>query len=123
MKSLKKLLFVITILILGIIPLRIYLGGKIEYEKFDSNKWINWTETEEKMSLRWNMMNSLRNNHELKGKTKNEIIKLLGKPNESSSSNSYSYYLGMSGHGIDTGSLIIIFNEFDTVTKYYVWHG
>ena len=56
------------------------LSGNITHEQFDSVKWKNWTETERKMSMRWDMMNSLRNTHELKGKTRTELTKLLGNP-------------------------------------------
>ncbi|WP_166966795.1 hypothetical protein [Yeosuana marina] len=98
------------------------LKGNIIHEQFDSEKWKNWTESETELSLRWDMMNSLRKNHELKGKTKSEIIELLGNP-ENQSNESFRYYLGMAKHGIDTGSLIIQFNKNNTVLNYYVWHG
>ena len=112
------------ILVFGILILIGFaLKGNITHEKFDSEKWKNWTETEEKMSMRWDMMNSLRNNHQLKGKTKLEIIELLGKPDEGKSNLKYRYFLGIAKHGIDTGSLIIKFNENNLVTEFYVWNG
>ena len=74
------------------------------------------------MSLRWDMMNSLRNNHQLKGMTKNEIIELLGEP-EFVDKTEFRYYLGYSKHGINTGSLTIKFDLNDIVTEFYAWQG
>jgi hypothetical protein len=111
------------ILIFGLIILIGFaLKGNITHERFDSEKWKNWTESEAELSSRWDMMNSLRNNYELKGKTKAEIIKLLGKP-ENQSKDNFRYYLGMAKHGIDTGSLTIKFDDNDLVTGFFVWHG
>lgn len=98
------------------------LKGNITYEHFDSEKWKNWTELEAEWSLRWDMMNSLRNNHELNGKTRTEIIHLLGKPDSETNFN-FRYYLGMSKRGINTGSLTIKFNQNGTVTNFLVWQG
>ena len=110
-------------LILGILILIGFaLKGNITHERFDSEKWKNWTESEAEWSLRWDMMNSLRNNHELKGKSKKEIIELLGKP-DSETNSDFRYYLGMSKHGINTGSLTINFNENGIVTDFSVWQG
>ncbi len=61
------------------------LRGKISGEKFESQKWktanmnseVNW-------SLRWDMMNDLRNDYQLIGMSKNEIVKLLGEPDNKS---------------------------------------
>ena len=61
-------------------------------------------------------MNSLRNNYELNGITKNEIIELLREP-ESQHQNELSYYLGMAKKGIDIGTLTIKFNEEGKVTN------
>jgi len=75
-------------------------------------------------SLRWDMMNSLRNNNQLKGKTKLEIIELLGEPESKFIHKSEFYYnLGYSKHGINTGRLSIIFNEHDRVIDYSFWEG
>jgi hypothetical protein len=98
------------------------LKGNITHERFDSEKWKNWTESEAELSLRWDMMNSLRNNHELTGKTRTEIINLLGKP-DSETNSDFRYYLGMSKSGINTGSLTIKFNEKGTVANFKVWQG
>lgn len=115
-----------SLLVLGIIAsifFVYYLRSNTAYEEFSSEKWKNWIETENTSSLRWDMMNSLRNKQELKGKTKTEIIELLGEPDEDKTSRSFRYYLGMAKHGIDTGSLILKFDENDLVVSYYVWHG
>jgi len=114
----------IRLLIFGVIILiGFLLKGNITHEKFDSEKWKNWNETELTASIRWDMMNSLRNTHELKGKTKTEITELLGEPDKGNSDLGYRYFLGMAKHGIDTGRLVIKFDENDLVTDFYVWHG
>lgn len=98
--------------------------GNIPYEKFESKKWKEWinSNSESDWSLRWDMMNSLRNNYKLKGMSKTEIIKLLGEP---TSINEYrfDYGLGYSHNGINTGRLTIIFGEDDKVIKYLVSDG
>ena len=111
------------ILIFGISLLfGLSLKGNLVHEKFDSEKWKSWQETETTLSLRWDMMNSLRNEHNLKNKTKNEIIALLGNP-ENQSNSSFRYYLGISKRGINTGSLIIKFDNQHKVSDFYVWQG
>ncbi|WP_342157206.1 hypothetical protein [Joostella sp. CR20] len=97
------------------------LKGRVTHEKFDSAKWKNWTESETEWSLRWDMMNSLRNNYDLKGMSKNDILKLLGEP-ESKTENEFGYYLGYSKRGINTGRLTIKFDK-NKVTDFSVWDG
>ncbi|MDY3530321.1 hypothetical protein PG593_11125 [Riemerella anatipestifer] len=97
--------------------------GQISHVKFDSDKWKNSDfSTEENWALRWKMMNDLRNNHDLVGMNKTEIEKLLGKP-DNESNNEYYYSLGMTGTGINTGSLTITFNERGIVEKINVHQG
>src|SRR5690554_6050821 len=100
------------------------LKGNITHEEFDSEKWKNWTESnsEDDWSLRWDMMNSLRNNQKLKGKTKTEIIELLGKPSRKDDS-TFSYNLGPSKRGINYGYLELYFNENEVVTDFKVGDG
>lgn len=95
------------------------LKGNIPHEQFDSKKWKNWQETEWDGSLRWDMMNSLRNTYKLKGQTKTEITELLGTPNTETDLE-FGYYLGMAKSGIDTGHLTIKFNRNGIVTNYNV---
>jgi tRNA(His) 5'-end guanylyltransferase len=95
--------------------------GRVTHEKFDSEKWKNWTESETEWSLRWEMLNSLRSNYDLKGMSKNEILKLLGEP-ESKTENEFGYYLGYSKRGINTGRLTIKFDN-NKVTDFSVWDG
>lgn len=66
-------------------------------------------------------MNSLRNNYELNGMIKNQILELLGEP-ESKAENEFGYYLGYSKRGINTGRLTIKFNN-NKVTDFSVWDG
>ncbi|WP_008637268.1 hypothetical protein [Bizionia argentinensis] len=110
-------------LIIGmIILIGFALKGNITHERFNSEKWKNWTESETEWSLRWDMMNSLRKTHELNGKTQTQIIELLGEP-ESKTNSEFRYYLGYSKRGINTGSLTIKFSENRKVTDFSVWQG
>jgi outer membrane protein assembly factor BamE (lipoprotein component of BamABCDE complex) len=115
---------ILLIALLGIIICGYGLRGKITREEFNSYKWQKTNQNNENdWSTRWDMMNSLRNNYNLVGMTKNEIIKLLGKPDNSfSTSNTFRYFLGYAHSGIDTGSLIIEFNN-ETVKNYIVTKG
>jgi hypothetical protein len=115
---------IIILVFISIIVCGLVLRGNISCEKFDSEKWktadmsseMNW-------SLRWDMMNSLRYNHKLIGMSKMEIFNLLGKPDENfTNEKTFRYYLGYSHHGINTGSLIIIF-ENDIVKSFSVLEG
>lgn len=72
--------------------------------KFDSTSWKQWEETENTLSLRWNMRKDFLSRYKVIGMKKSEIISLLGEP-ENSSENYISYFLGHSGCGINTGSL------------------
>ena len=98
------------------------LRGKISGEKFEAEKWKNWQNTEEEWSLRWDMMNSLRNNYELKGMSKREIIKLLGTP-DTETKKEFTYYLGYSHTGINTGTLSLYFDQNNRVIDFDVWDG
>ena len=125
MSFLKKYKIVkITSLVFGaFVLLGFLLKGNIPYEQFDSEKWKTADlDSEANWSLRWDMMNSLRKNHELVGKSKSEIIELLGEP-ESKTNSLFRYYLGYSKNGINTGSLIIKYNAADRVVDYKVWQG
>jgi predicted XRE-type DNA-binding protein len=114
-----RLPLIVLILILSAVLIR----GKIPHETFKSEIWKTANlNSEENMSLRWDMMNDLRNKHKLVGMTKNEIIKLLGVPEDTASSE-FRYYLGYSKTGINTGTLIITFNDKNIVSKLRVWQG
>lgn len=119
MRKLRKygLLFFGMIILIGFA-----LKGNITHEKFDSEKWKNWTESEADISMRWDMMNSLRNNYELKGKTKVEIIELLGKPSRGNNL-TFTYDLGPSKRGINYGHLKLTFNKSGIVTDFKVGEG
>ena len=106
-----------------IIGLLLSSCGQISHAKFDAEKWKNSDlNTEENWDLRWKMMNDLRKNHELVGMKKAEIEKLLGKP-DSETNSEFRYYLGMTGKGINTGSLTITFNKNEIVEKINVHQG
>ncbi|MFB9077178.1 hypothetical protein ACFFLS_02940 [Flavobacterium procerum] len=118
----KRTKFLIIIIMLFVCGLA--LRGKISGEEFDSQKWKNSDlNLENNWSMRWDMMNSLRNNYKLVGMSKSEIINLLGRPDGNfSTDNEFKYYLGYSKTGINTGSLTISF-ENEKVTKINVWQG
>lgn len=89
--------------------------------EFDSAKWKNWEESETNPSLRWNMVHDLVKDHELVGMNLNEIKELLGKPDHENKK-FISYYLGMSGYGIDTGALYLELRK-GIVVEVRIWHG
>ncbi|WP_347159378.1 hypothetical protein [Pontibacter chitinilyticus] len=114
---------IIALIFGAIVLFGLLLKGNITHEQFDSERWKTADlNSEANWSLRWDMMNSLRNNHELVGKSKSEIIELLGEP-ESKTNSTFRYYLGYSKNGINTGSLIIKFNAEDRVVDFQVWQG
>lgn len=118
MKKMKIVLsFFFFLIFFGLI-----LHGKISGEEFDSEKWkYSNLSSEKNWSLRWDMMNSLRNNYELKGKT--EIINLLGRPQSQDSKNSFSYYLGYTKNGINTGRLTFHIGFDGKICDFDVWEG
>jgi hypothetical protein len=119
----KKKTKIITFIFLIIITLRYFLPGAITYEKFNSYKWKHSNlDLEKNWTMRWDMMNSLRNKHQLVGKSYDEIIKLLGKPG-SEVNNELHYYLGFSKHGINTGHLFIKIDKNKRVISFYVFEG
>jgi hypothetical protein len=100
-----------------------YFKGKLSGEKFDSKLWKTADlNSENNWTLRWDMMNSLRESHNFIGKSKIEVINLLGKPS-GITNNGYDYYLGYSRTGINTGSLRISFDSKGKVSEISVWQG
>lgn len=98
------------------------LKGNITHEQFESEKWKNWTESEAERSLYCDVMNSLRNNNELKGKSTTEVIELLGIP-ETKSYSEFGYYFGMAKRRIDTGHFTIYFDQNKKVSRIKVYRG
>ena len=106
-----------------VIAIQFISCGYTSGEKFDSEKWKSSNlDAEQNWSLRWDMMNSLRNDYELKGKNKNEIFKLLGKP-DSESQSEFNYYLGYSKRGINTGTLTFYVGANGEILDVAVWDG
>jgi hypothetical protein len=77
---------------------------------FDSEKWKNWTMTEDEWTLRWDMTHDLQESHELNGMTEEQVIELLGQPG-SQSKIEWTYDLGMARRGINTGTLNLTFEN------------
>lgn len=117
----KKFRIPFLITVIGVAAFMV--RGKIPHQEFDSQVWkAAHLRFEENISLRWDMMNDLRNRYHLVGMTKKEIVDLLGSPPDSDGAE-FRYYLGYSKRGINTGSLIISFNDKDIVTSAIVWQG
>jgi hypothetical protein len=89
---------------------------------FDSEKWKAWEQSEVSPSGRWEMISSLREKHDLIGKSKNEIIDLLGMP-KSPEDSVFKYYLGYTKCGINTGDLEISFNKHNLVSRLTIRNG
>lgn len=118
MSKLRIPLFVLVIILAGF-----FLKGRIVHEKFDATVWKTADlNLEENWSLRWDMMKDLRNRYKLIGMTKREIVGLLGEGGADSNPE-FRYYLGYSKRGINTGTLIITFNDENIVTELMVWQG
>lgn len=95
-----------------------YMGGI----SFDSQRWKTWEQTEAQCCTRWRMVRSLTKRHDLVGMQRSEVIQLLGELGNERPGLLY-YYLGMTGHGIDSGSLSLYLNEAGEVERYEVRSG
>lgn len=114
----KILLLLSSFFLLLILYLIFFCNDK----KFDSKEWKEWKETESSLSLRYDMIKDLMNHYNLTGQSRDQIIELLGDP-DSSVAHRYYYNLGYSKRGIDIGTLIIVFNDNDTVVSISVISG
>ncbi|MHA7965168.1 hypothetical protein ACX93W_13575 [Paenibacillus sp. CAU 1782] len=84
---------------------------------FDEKKWI------ENREDRSSMVDSLQKKHELKGKTQEEIIGLLGEPDgkQEEPEGAFVYYLGRASYiGVDDSLLKFYFDEDGTVESYRI---
>ena len=110
-KTIHKILYLLVFIsIIGF-----SLKGRVSGTKFNSNLWKNSDlGLEENWHLRWDMMNSLRNNYELVGKTEQEIITLLG---GEPSGNQFCYYWGYAGMEFKSGYLVVMLNSKRIVTE------
>jgi hypothetical protein len=98
-----------------------YLHNYSNRTKFDSEMWKNWEESEDEMSLRWNMITDLEDHYKLPGMTDEEIVDLLGESGAKSNIE-WTYYLGIAGRGIDTSTLRLTF-ENGKVKSYQITKG
>ncbi|RJE74154.1 hypothetical protein BGP76_13250 [Reichenbachiella sp. MSK19-1] len=127
MRIIKLLAVLFSIGIIGYLGYVAYFVFSPEIEnfknrtEFNSELWKNWEDTEASASLRWDMTHSLTTNFELIGMSSEQVIELLGQPSGRSNSE-LRYYLGMSRHWIDTGSLVLELEE-GKVVNYRIWHG
>jgi hypothetical protein len=124
LKTIFKILLgtgIIYLLFIAFFVFKPDINDYLNRTEFNITEWINWEDTEATFGLRWNMTHDLTKNYNLKGKTKEEIKKLLGEPS-SESLNEMSYYLGLTGHGINTGSLTLKFDK-ERVINIKIWQG
>lgn len=91
-------------------------------QEFDADRWKAWSDTEEDCCLRWQMVHDLTTESNLVGMKRMEVIALLGEP-DSEDHNGLYYNLGMTGHGIDSGTLMLYLNDSGVVERYAVWRG
>ncbi len=123
----RGIITTIILLSIGIISLPVYfifspeISNFFNRTDFDRKTWINWEETETTACLRWDMTHDLLKKYDLLTMSESELVELLGDP-DSKNKTTYRYYLGMSRHGIDTGSLIITIKD-EKVIEYDIWHG
>ena len=92
-----------------------------DQKKFVSEDWKQWAESENNPGLRWQMHKDLLSKYNLKTCNKDQVLELLGNPN-SEEENEYHYLLGYSGKGINTGKMIVIF-ENDLVVDIKIIEG
>ncbi|WP_420552249.1 hypothetical protein [Tenacibaculum aiptasiae] len=124
LKNIVKIVFgigIIYILTVTFFVLKPNINDYLNRTEFNSTKWRNWKETESSFGVRWNMIHDLTENKNLQGKSKIEIKTLLGNPSNESETE-FIYYLGLTGHGINTGSLILKF-EKEKVVEIKTWQG
>ena len=113
-------LYIVLILYLAFTP---DLTNYFSRTDFDSERWKKWEDTENAMSLRWDMVDHLQANYELRGMTEQEILALLDEPDpESKSDVQWLYDLGSARRGMDYGTLSLIL-ENGKVKSYKVWSG
>jgi len=119
-KKLKTKLTVITILSSMTLLFCIVVLGVNEYHShFTTEKWLH------NESKRVYMVDDLLNDHELKEKTKADVIRLLGLPTETDyfkEDHNIVYYLGNERGliSIDSEWLVINFNNQEKVTSYKI---
>jgi len=112
MKLFKVLSFTLVLL---------FITSCSEQKDFNSTKWKNWTESENRPGLRWQMHKDLLKKYDLEDYNKEQVLNLLGKPN-SETNGEYHYPLGYTERGINTGTMIITF-ENDHVVDIKIING
>ena len=111
------LLFVFFLLLAGVVFIAFWCDepGRWPEEKFDKVLWI---EAEESDRYKW--ARDIVENHLLDGKTEQQIVELLGVPS-SKYGGRISYVIKIGGSCLDqVYALIIIFDEDDIVSNYFI---
>lgn len=109
----KKFFSILIIIVI------IWIGFKKYNSNFSSEKWI------ENPNKRVNIVDDLLNEYKFIGKSKSEVIKLLGTPTEQAyfkEVNNIVYYLGDERGfiSIDSEWLVLDFDSLGKVTKYEI---
>lgn len=68
------------------------------------------------------MVNDMLDEYDLKGWSRDQVLELLGEP-DSEYSDRITYYLGMTGIGVDSGTLGIHFTSDSLVISTKIWSG
>lgn len=94
--------------ILSFIAILLFTVSCSEQKDFNSTEWKNWVESESTPNTRWLMHKDLLDNYNLKTYSKEQVLDLLGKPNNETN-DKYYYLLGTTERGINTGTMTITF--------------
>ena len=110
-----KKLFILTGVLTSFFLIQFFLSPNWSkhYRPFEPVVWKNWKESENDLRLRWEMIGDLNPEKTLIGKSKAEIIEILGQP-DNQSLQSFGYHLGMVGSGVSAGSLAVYFDKKGT---------
>lgn len=114
----KKIVFtILSVLLLGFI----WVNHSKYQRKFDSERWKEWIESEDQLNLRWQMVGPLTLLEKINGKTKEQLLDLLGEPTNKET-NKWYYKLGPTGRGINYGGLRIQFEQNKSVNYKVIEH-
>lgn len=128
LRKLFKLFMILISMVFALyITIIIYIGSSFENHfddlEFDPKVWKKYYKNMDVNSLRGKMYEDLILNYLKKNMLKEDVIKLLGKPDEINKDKEFSYNLGMwSGLRIDYDSLNIKFDRNNRVIKFIVYN-
>jgi len=114
----------IGLLVIGVATLFFYsyffIDSPFDDKKFDKQVWLKFEKVYDMDNPRGQMVSDLIDNFLKKGMNKQEVVKILGKPDFEKSENVFKYNLGMwSGYRVDCDSLDIEFDKTNRLKKIY----